>query len=145
MSTKLKNYQSRSPLNNIFSDIEKTLASHGARQIVRDYDGQGRIVAIAFAVDVNGRALGIRLPARFDRVEQIFRQQGIRYKEDQPYRTAWATIRDWVSAQMALVDWEIVKVEEVFLPYMVWSDGRTFFEVVKENQFLLSGGKDAQT
>src|SRR5690348_6744272 len=98
----LKNYRSTSTLPNIFAAIEKTLSTHGARQIARDYDNNGRIVAIAFLIVTKQGELRIKIPARFDKVEQIFEQQGIRYKPEQPYRTAWATIRDWVDAQMAL-------------------------------------------
>lgn len=97
----LKNYASTASLPNIFAAIEKTLSSHGAKQIIRDYDGQGRISAISFVIETSKGPIGIRLPAKYQKVEQIFQQQGIRYKEEQPYRTAWATIRDWTDAQMA--------------------------------------------
>ena len=53
------------------------------------------------------------------------------------YRTAWANIRDWVTAQMALIDTEMVRIEQVFLPYMVNKQGQTYFDVLKEKQFLL--------
>lgn len=127
----LKNYASTSALPNIFSAIKKTLSTHGAGQIIEDYK-DGRIVAISFVVNTKKGPMGVRLPARFEKVSAIFDQQGYRYKEDQPYRTAWATIRDWVDAQMALIDWEMVKVEEVFLPYAVGQDGRTLFEKFEE-------------
>jgi len=133
----LKNYTSTSSLPNIFSAIEKTLATHKAKQIIRDYDNNGRIVSISFVIETNKGILGIRLPARFSKVEQIFKEQNIRYNPDQPYRTAWATIRDWVDAQMALIDWEMVKPEEVFLPYAVNKNGQTFFEVMQESGFKL--------
>lgn len=131
----LKNYESSSPIPNIFAEIEKTLATHGAKQIVRDYDGQGRIISIAFIAPTPKGDLMVKLPARFDRVEQIFKEQGIRYKPEQPYRTAWATIRDWLSAQMALFDWEMVKLEEVFLPY-VMHEGITLFEAFTQGKLL---------
>ena len=133
----LTNYASTSAMPNIFADIEKQLLSHNAKQIVKDFDNQGKVTAIAFVVNVNGNDVAIRLPARFDRVEAIFREQGLKYKPEQPYRTAWATIRDWVRSQMALIDWEIVKMEEVFLPYAVNRDGKTFFEIIEQKQFLL--------
>ena len=137
----LKNYQSSLPLPNIFADIEKTLTTHGAKRIVRDYNNIGKIVAISFVVSANKGDLFIRLPARTERVKQIFDNQGIRYKEDQPYRTAWATIRDWISAQMALIDWEMVKLEEVFLPYAVGKNGQTYFEIIENNGFKLGSGE----
>jgi hypothetical protein len=136
----LKNYKSQSALPNIFTAIEKTLSSHGARQVIRDYDNNGKISSISFLIYTSKGPLGIRLPARFDRVEKLFQEQGIRYQPDQPYRTAWATLRDWVDAQMALVDWEMVKPEEVFLPYAVTPNGETYFEVIENSGFLLTGG-----
>jgi hypothetical protein len=138
----LKNYASTSALPNIFSAIEKTLVEHKAKSIVRDYNDQGRIKSISFVVDTNKGSIGVRLPARFDQVEKIFQEQGIRYKEEQPYRTAWATIRDWVDSQMALIDWEMVKLEEVFLPYAVNKDGRTYFEVIEDRGFSLESGAE---
>mgnify|MGYP001592234059 CR=1 FL=1 len=97
MINMLKNYASKSSLPNIFNDIEKTLINHGAKQIIRDYK-DGKIMAISFVITTKKGEMGIRLPARFDQVEQIFRNEGIKYKLEQPYRTAWATIRDWISA-----------------------------------------------
>lgn len=136
----LKNYASDSALPNIFAAIEKTLASHKAKRISRDYDDNGRIVSISFVVETSKGALGIKLPARFDKVEKIFQDQGLRYKPEQPYRTAWATIRDWVDVQMALIDWEMVKPEEVFLPYATTKNGQTYFEVLEQRGFQLPSG-----
>lgn len=141
----LKNYASKAKLPNIFNAIEKTLATHGAKQVTRDYDNTGKLKSISFVIVTRKGDLGIRLPARFDKVEQLFKEQGVRYKEDQPYRTAWATIRDWVDAQMALIDWEMVKPEEVFLPYAVDRSGRTYFEVIESRGFQLeSGAKEGE-
>jgi len=137
----LKNYESSSPLPNIFAAIEKTLTTHGAKQVTREYDN-GLITAISFVVDTKRGPLAVKLPARFDRVKEIFDQQGHHYKPEQPYRTAWATIRDWIDVQMALIDWDMVKVEEVFLPYAVGNNGKTLFENFEANglPMLLKGG-----
>ena len=126
----------------IFSEIEKCLTTHGAKQIVRDFDGQGKVTAIAFVIETSRGSMTVKLPARFDRVEAIFKEQGFHYKPEQPYRTAWATIRDWVTAQMAILDWEMVKIEEIFLPYMVTKTGQTFFEMAENNGFLLGAGEN---
>lgn len=135
--SKLKNYKSSASMPNIFRAIEKTLAEHKAKQITRNYDDNGRIISMSFVVETSRGFLTIKLPAKFDKVEKIFIAQGIRYKEEQPYRTAWATIRDWVDAQMALVEWEMVKPEEVFLPYAVTKTGKTYFEEFEDGKLLL--------
>ncbi len=136
---KLKNYQSRSPIDNIFKDIEKTLIAHGAKQIVREYEN-GLVYSISFLVPTHKGDIFIKLPARVKQVQKLFDQQNIRYKPDQPYRAAWATIRDWISAQMALIDWEMVKLEEVFLPYAVDENGQTIFERLQNRNFKLGKG-----
>jgi hypothetical protein len=139
----LKNFSSSSALPNIFAAINKTLVSHGARQIVYDYEqGTGRIVGIIFIVETVSGPLTIKLPAMFDRVKVIFDKQGVRYKPEQPYRTTWATLRDWVDAQMALIDWQMAKMEQVFLPYAVTREGKTFFEVIENKKFLLDSGAE---
>ena len=61
--------------------------------------------------------------------------------EEQAYRVAWRNILDWVEAQMALLEIEMAKIEEIFLPYMVNSTGETFFERMEQRGFLLESGK----
>lgn len=56
-------------------------------------------------------------------------------------RTAWRIVKDWVEAQMALVETEMVTTQDVFLLYAVMGDGRTLAERVRESpQFLLGAG-----
>jgi len=66
---------------------------------------------------------------------------------DQARRTAWANIRDWLDAQMALIETEQVKLEEIFLPYMTDRSGKTLFEYMQENDFKmprLSSGRSEE-
>jgi hypothetical protein len=41
---------------------------------------------------------------------------------------------------MALLETGMVKMEQIFLPYMVANDGRTFYEVLAAQRFLLKEG-----
>jgi hypothetical protein len=41
---------------------------------------------------------------------------------------------------MALLDIEMVKLEEVFLPYITNPNGKTLFEFYEENRFQLLSG-----
>lgn len=142
----IKNYTSNT--TGTFEKIQKILANHKATRTMFEYDNTGRIDAISFALKVDDKEVGFRLPARVSSVEKLFQKEDRwGYKKaltdaqkEQAYRTAWANIRDWLDAQMALIDTEQVKAEEVFLPYAVQRDGRTYFEHAKENQFLLGDG-----
>lgn len=143
-TTRLKNATSVS--KNVFSDIQKTLATHKVQQIsfVYETNGSGRIEGIEFSIAINGNIYPFRLPARIKNVETVMygKRTLTQTQKDQAYRTAWANLRDWISAQMAMIDTGMVRPEEVFLPYMIERSGnRTFFEAMTENQFLLPSGE----
>lgn len=136
----LSNYTSKMPMNRVFDGITKMLVSHGAQEISYSYT-DGLASGISFRIETARGVLSIKLPVRMEKVEQVFRTQGIRYQPDQPYRTGWKNIHDWIRAQLALIDIEMVKMEEVFLPYIVNQRGEALFERMEEKGFLLEGGE----
>jgi hypothetical protein len=148
----LKNYTSTS--KNTFEAIQKCLSQHKAQQVMFEFDDKGKVKTLSFGLKINARVYGFKLPARIEKVEQIFlahKNAKKRYEwepdqtltqeeKEQAYRTAWANIRDWMTAQMALIDTDMVKAEEVFLPYMINNRGQTYFEALAQNDFLLPSG-----
>jgi len=138
----LKNYRSESTRS--FEIIQQTLATHKAKQVVLDYADDGRVNALAFSLEIEGRLHAFRLPARVENVERILYgdRELTSAQKEQAYRTAWANLRDWITAQMALIDTGMVKPEEVFLPYMLNRQGQTYFEALQENHFLLPSGEE---
>ena len=40
-----------------------------------------------------------------------------------------------------MIDTEMVKLEEIFLPYMAGQDGKTYFEILEHRGFMLPSGK----
>ena len=48
-------------------------------------------------------------------------------------RTAWRITKDWVEAQMAIVETKMVTLPQVFLPYAVTQNGQTVYEKILEN------------
>ena len=145
MTQPIKNAQSVMSIPKIFDVITKTLVSHKAKHITFSYDDNGKINAIEFVLDLNGQEYPFRLPARVQAVEKILYTNVFLSKtqKEQAYRVAWANIRDWIAAQCALIDTQMVRPEEIFLPYMIARDGRTFYEVMNERQFLLPARSEA--
>ena len=138
-TSSLKNTYTQSP--RIFEDIQKTLREHQARSVTLEYDGDKRIEAISFVLAIGTQSFSFKLPARYKNVESIFeRKRGRRLNDaekDQAYKTAWANIRDWLAAQMALIETEMVDVGEIFLPYLLNNQGETYYE-----QFLYTPHND---
>jgi hypothetical protein len=140
---KLKNSQSSS--RNIFNDIQKMLATHKVQQISFRYEenGSGRIIGIDFSLLINDIVYPFRLPARIRNVELVMYGKRVltQTQKEQAYRTAWANLRDWISAQLAMIDTGMVQAEEVFLPYLLSHGGQTLFESMRDHQFLLPSGE----
>ena len=68
--------------------------------------------------------LGFSLPINADAVFEILTRDRVMKtnpaaRMQQANRTAWRIIKEWILAQMALIETEMVTVEEVFLPYML--------------------------
>ena len=66
-------------------------------------------------------------------------QKQIKDTREQAERVALRILKDWVETQMALLDIEMVRFEEIFLPYIETSSGQTIYERLEERQFLLEG------
>lgn len=138
-----KNTYTKSSLENILRAIQKTLVAHKAKKIMFDYDDNGVITGLSFGIEVNGKIMGIKLPARIKECEHILRQEGLlnTNKKDHALRVAWANIRDWVESQMAMIDIDMVKFEEVFLPYVVMGE-ETLFERFEKGNLQLGDGDE---
>ena len=88
----------------------------------------------------------ISLPARIDACLNVLRKEKrenprkqIKDTREQAERVAWRILKDWVEAQMALIDIEMARFEEVFLPYIQTNNGQTVYARLEEKQFLLGG------
>ncbi len=139
MSSKLKNYTSNDP--QCFNIIQKCLLAHGAQNISQDFSPDGLIRDMTFKIKMNDVVMAVKMPARYENAALIMYgkpyENCAEFQKKQAYRTAWANIRDWLTAQMALLDTEQVKMAEVFLPYILSKNGDTFFEHVAKNPQLL--------
>lgn len=58
--------------------------------------------------------------------------------EDQARRTAWRQIYHWIDAQVALVQVKMVKMDQIFLPYMTDNKGQTVYERFENRKLLLN-------
>ena len=140
----LLNYTTSINADRTIQEIQSCLARHGAKAIINEYDDNGYIIALSFAIELNDQKIGFKLPCDWRPVQQILekdRKVPKRLKtQEQALRVAWRIIKDWVDAQMAIVETKMVKIEEVFLPYAVQRNGRTLYENTVESGMLLNAG-----
>lgn len=129
-------------------EIQETLGKYGASAIRTDYE-RGEVVAVSFTIQINHDQIPFRLPCRWPAVLETLMAR-IRGKRSQDYlnkkrdeytpqakRIAWRQILRWVEAQLALVETGMVKIQEVFIPYMLMDKGKTLYEKLEETQFKM--------
>lgn len=147
----LLNYTSKVPAHDSIAEINRMLAKAGARQVMSDYDDAGNIVALSFSLDLEGQRIGFRLPSDWKPVAVLLEQQ-LRNKpgarpymrtEDHARNVAWRIIKDWIEAQLAIIETRMVTTAQVFLPYAVTPNGQTLYEYIGQNtQLLLGAGRE---
>lgn len=133
----LLNYTTKVDVYSTLGAIQRQLAKHGAKKIMQDYDGAGHVTALAFMIDTPLGSRGIRLPANVEAVHAVLLRQKVKCDRDQAERVAWRIIKDWVEAQMAILESEMVQMDEIFLPYMIDRTGETLFQRYRNDQLLL--------
>lgn len=143
-ASRIKNYTTVLTVEQSVAHINQALARHRARRMTFDYDDEGRMTALHFTIEVRKQPLLFRLPVNLAVVEAKIleaypdRSRITETLREQAYRTAWANVKDWVIAQMTFIDMNGVKTEEVFFPYLVNQEGKTYFEAFEERLALPS-------
>ena len=120
------------------SEIEYILMKHKAKSIMKDYDGE-TITGLSFLIDTGVQQIPVRLPVKIDECLEVLKKEKrenprkqIKDTRQQAERVAWRILKDWVEAQMALLDIEMVRFEEIFLPYIETTNGKTIYERLEE-------------
>jgi hypothetical protein len=130
----IKNYTTKVDPARTASEITRILAGFRASRIQQEFDDDGDLVSLSFAVRIADAELFYRLPARAEGVLETLKRDGAepRYcTMEHAKRVAWRIVKDWIDAQLALVDAGGATVEEVFFPYMLVSAEETVFERIQ--------------
>lgn len=107
-----------------------------------EYDNDQVLSAISFRMMYSGIMVSFRLPAQIDRIYVLLQNDNkvprkLKTRE-QAARVAWRIIKDWIEAQLAIVEAEQAEMVEVFLPYAQNPDtGQTLFEQVSNDHFAM--------
>lgn len=138
----IKNYTTKVPAVQTVGEIQGLLAAHGARKVMMDYSDSGKVEAVTFGLMLNGTMAGFRIDAKPGGVSAVMKKDGIKCDGAQAERIAWRNVKDWIAAQLALVETEQATMEQVFLPYLLSGD-KTMYEKMIESGFApaLPGGE----
>jgi hypothetical protein len=135
----IKNFTTRVDENKTVSEIQQLLASHGAMQVSVQYQAM-KPVAVTFVLMVTKIPVQFRLPRNADGVLRALKQQrGVPQKcrnFEHASRVSWRILKDWVDAQIAVVEAQQAELAEVFLPYAMEKDGLTLYQLYQRQKAL---------
>lgn len=115
------------------AEVQAILARHGASQVSILY-ASGEPSGLAFTIETPYGLRDFQLPANAAGVLAAMRQQMMAGKmpknarnrdPQQANRVAWRILKDWVEAQLAIIEAGMSSIDEVMLPYLLTPDGRT--------------------
>jgi hypothetical protein len=138
----LLNYTTSIAPQKTVMEIQSMLAKAGASAIMTNIDKEGNIIALSFQLETPEGVIGFKLPTDWKPVLETLRRQGVTRSlqtPEQALRVAWRITKDWVQAQLAIIETRMVTTAQVFLPYAITKNGQTVFEYMAHNSELLLG------
>lgn len=128
----LLNYTTKIDAAKTVGEIQKILMASGCRKIMIENDAEQNVTSISFSTIVHNVPIVFSLPCNWEGVLGVMTAdktigKGFKNK-GQAIRVTWRIIKDWVAAQLALIQAGQAKVEEVYLPYAISKNGKSIRE-----------------
>lgn len=135
----LLNYTTSIAAEKTAAEIQMKLAKAKAQAVMCEYDSAGVMCAMSFRIVTQHGLLSFRLPANTAGVYRaIVKDSKIpkRLKtQQQAANVAWRVLKDWIEAQLAIVEAEMAHMAEVFLPYAQGGNGQTLYAAMEKKGF----------
>lgn len=140
--SKIANYSTTVTAMRSIGEIQGFLVEHGAEHILMDYK-DGEPTGLSFLIETPFGQIAFKLPANTDRVQAVLNKQRVRTTISREFaaRVAWRILKDWVRAQMAILDTDMVTIDQIFLPYMQATNGKVLYEIMQDRKLKLPEGR----
>lgn len=131
------NYTTKISVDKTVGEIQAKLAKAKAQAIMCEYD-DGIVSHLAFRIQTPYGMMMFRLPANPDGVLAAMKRSKlprVRCTKEQAAKVAWRIVKDWVEAQLAIVEAEMATLPEIFLPYAQADNGKTVYQNLLDKGF----------
>ncbi len=131
------NYTTTISVDKTVAEIQKAMSQCRDIQVLTAYEN-GIVSSISFRLMTNHGLLSFLLPAKIDHIHQVLERSAVKNKyktREQAARVAWRIIKDWIEAQVALIQAEQVTLEEAFLSFMQNIPGETLYQQLQAESF----------
>lgn len=131
------NYSTKVGVVQTVSEIHAALAKHGASRIATNYT-DGKPTGLSFSLATPGGVRVFHLPVDVPAVHALLTRQRVSSarvdnRPEQAERVAWRVMREWLLAQLAIVEAQMVTMDQIMLPYMQWDANRTLYQAFRDD------------
>lgn len=118
-------------------EINMLLKQFGVRDVLVNYDDEQNVSSFSFSINSKNGILAFKLPVNHKPLWKLSKERKTRYIncEQQARRVAWRQIYRWIQSQVALIQVDMVSVEEIFLPYLMMDNKNTLYEKLTTSDF----------
>jgi len=134
------NYTTKIPANRTVGEIQQKLAKAGAKGVLCEFNNDGEPDCLTFNIDTPSGLIYFKLPANVQGVSKALADDNCYKDEPHARRVAWRILKDWIEAQLAIIDAQMAELSQVFLPYAQTDTGETVFERLQKNELKMLGG-----
>lgn len=144
---KIKNYTTTIDPHKTVGEIVMLLSLAGARQVGTEYSEEQKPVAITFTMSgfSTENAAYYRVFPDVDGVFAVLNDQpGLSRPSktvEHAEKVAWRILKDWLDAQLAFIQAQKARMEQVLLPFLVTGNGKTLYELLANNPDAVSSFK----
>jgi len=144
------NYTTVVPVVRTIGEMQEALAGHGAASIAIAYEG-GKPSGISFMLKTPHGFRTFDLPVDVAAVHQLLTEQRhgqnghkansrVDARPEQAERVAWRVAREWLFAQLAIIEAQMATLDQVMLPYLKVDDSHTLYQAYTQREQALAIG-----
>lgn len=144
------NYTTTIPATRTVGECQALLAKHGASRVAVEYL-DGSPAGLAFWLPTPHGDRSFILPVDVAAVQRLLTRQendgefrasrkraGHFSSREHAERVAWRVVKDWLEAQLAMIEAQMATLDQVMLPYLNVDRGKTLYAVYQEREHALA-------
>lgn len=139
------NYTTAIPVAKTVGEVQHLLAAAGADAVMVRYT-ERQPTAVSFALRTPHGDRQFTLPINVDGVHRLLVERhrsgrikahvgkGLIASPEHAARVAWRVAKDWLEAQLAIIDAQMATLDQVMLPYLQVEGDLTLYEVYRQHE-----------
>lgn len=150
MTASVVNYTTAAPVMQTLAEMQERLATSGASHIGVSYE-DGSPIALTFMLRGPHGPRHFTVPVDVDAMQRLLRShedagrfrsqrkaKGHFTSREHASRVAWRVMKDWLAATLAIVEADMLRLDEVMLPYLMVGPERTLAQAYRESESVLA-------